>query len=36
MEAAYWGMAKIAVELVKAGANLDLQNKVRCRYVNTY
>ena len=36
MLAAYLGMAKIAVELVKAGANLDLQNKVRCHYVNTY
>ena len=36
MQAAYWGVAKIAVELVKAGANLDLQNKVRFHYVNTY
>ena len=29
MEAAYWVKTDIAVELVKAGANLDLQNNVR-------
>ena len=34
MEAAYWGKTDIVVELVKAGANLDLQNKV-CLVMNT-
>ena len=28
MEAAYWGRTDTLVELVKAGASLDLQNKV--------
>ena len=31
MEAAYWGRTKVVVELVKAGALLDLQNAV-CPY----
>ena len=28
MRAAYWGTTDVVVELVKAGANLDLQNEV--------
>ena len=28
MEAAYWGTTDVVVELVKRGANLDVQNKV--------
>ena len=34
MRAAYWGKTDVMVELVKAGANLDLQNKV-CPVMNT-
>ena len=34
MEAAYYGETDVVVELVKAGANLDLQNKV-CPVMNT-
>ena len=29
-QAAYYGKTEVVVELVKAGANLDLQNKVHC------
>ena len=32
MEAAYWGETEIVVELVKAGAKLNLQNTV-CQYL---
>ena len=35
MQAAYNGRTEIVVELVKAGANLDLQNTV-CQYINIY
>ena len=28
MRAAYWGQTEVVVELVKAGADLNLQNKV--------
>ena len=34
MRAAYWGKTHVVVELVKAGANLDLQNKA-CPVMNT-
>ena len=33
--AAFWGHTEIVQQLVKAGANLDLQNKV-CQYVETH
>ena len=33
--AAYWGRTEVIQQLVKAGANLDLQNKV-CQYVETH
>ena len=33
MRAAYWGKTEVVVELVKAGANLDLQNTV-CQYIH--
>ena len=32
MEAAYYGRTEVVVELVKAGTNLNLQNKV-CQYI---
>ena len=34
MRAAYYGWTDVVVELGKAGANLDLQNKV-CPFMNT-
>ena len=34
MRAAYFGKTDVVVELVKAGANLDLQNEV-CPLMNT-
>ena len=33
MEAAYWGRTETITELVKAKANLDLQNNVRIQLV---
>ena len=35
MEAAYYGSTEVVVELVKAGANLNLQNTV-CQYIIIY
>ena len=35
MKAALYGHTEIIQQLVKAGANLDLQNKV-CQYVETH
>ena len=32
MRAAFWGKTDVVVELVKAGANVDMQSKV-CQYV---
>ena len=32
MYAAWWGRTEVVVELVKAGANLNLQNTV-CQYI---
>ena len=35
IEAAFYGRTEVVVELVKAGANLDLQNKVCSRLTVT-
>ena len=35
MLAAMWGRTEVVVELVKAGANVDMQSKV-CQYIIHY
>ena len=35
MDAAMEGKTEVVVELVKAGANMDMQNEV-CQYINTH